>query len=98
MNRFEIELKELNACSKIIKELEESENKETSIIELRKRIDHDTHKLKIEQMLADLFYEFKDSINTMCKEKPTLRGQTGEIYYAFEGSRAKILSMIDLYF
>ena len=97
MNRFEIKLKELNACSKIIKELEESENKENSIIELRKRIDHDTHKLKIEQMLDDLFYEFMDSINTLCKENPTLRRQKGGIDYAFEGSRAKILSMIDSY-
>ena len=94
---FGLRFAELDASLKIIKELQESEDKENTIIKIKERIDHDTHKLKIEQMLDDLFYEFTDSIKTLCKENPILRGQKGGIYNAFEGSRAKILSMIDSY-
>ena len=94
---YGLKFAELNASLKIIKELQESEDKENTIIKIKERIDHDTHQLKIEQMLDDLFYEFTDSIQTLCKENPALRRQRGGIYNAFEGSRAKILSMIDSY-
>ena len=81
---YGLKFAELNAGLKIIKELQESEDKENTII-------------KIEQMLDELLYEFMDSIKTLCKENPALRGQECGIYDAFEGSRAKILSMIDSY-
>lgn len=67
MNRFDIKLKELTACSEIIKELEESENKDNSISELNKRIERNIDMVKAEEVLNDLNSHNIAKMHLLCK-------------------------------
>ena len=95
MNRFEIKLKELNACSEIIKELEESENKENSIIELRKRIEHNIDIVKAEEVLDDLNSHNIAKMHSLCKMGRISVAQRNELISEVNKNYKKALTMLN---
>lgn len=96
-NYFEIRFAELDASLNIIKELQEAEDKENAIIELKKRIERDMVEARLENALEHLKNKNIDSILTVCEAKGIPFSLASEMTSEVERNHLDILSRLDSY-
>ena len=94
---YENKLAKLDANLEIIKELQESEDKEHSIIELKKRIERDIAKIRIEEALDGLNCNNLNSLITLCNAKRISDQQVCELTSELNKNLLDFLSRLDSY-
>lgn len=94
---YENTLAKLDAKLEIIKELQESEDKERSIIELKKRIERDIAKIRIEEALDGLNCRNLHSLTTLCNAERISDQQMCELTSELNKNLFDFLSRLDSY-